>query len=77
MKNVKQNNSPLIIGDIPFTDDIKNSDGYKYYDELKLSIRNLNSTESIKEIQHMCDANKIKLRLEIKMACGDIIKITK
>ena len=59
------------------TDDIKNINGYKYYDELKLSIRDLNSTESIKEIQHMCDANKIKLRLEIKMASGDMVKIMK
>ena len=59
------------------TDDIKNSDGYKYYDEIKLSIRNLNSTESVKEIQHMCEVNKIKLKMEIKLASGDIVKIVK
>ena len=58
-------------------DDIKNSDGYKYYDELKLSIRNLNSTESVKEIHHICDANKIKLRMDIKLASGDMVKIMK
>lgn len=58
-------------------DEKKTSNGYKYFDELKLSIQGADANHTLKEIQHLCDANKIKLRMEIKLACGDTVKITK
>lgn len=59
-------------------DDKKTDNGYKYFNEMKLSIQGANANHTLKEIQHMCDTNKIKnLRMEIKLVCGDVVKITK